>query len=140
MYCVLFAQCHNAVYDLVDDETLELFYAIRFIGMERNFQLLIVFNVNVFQQSQSLVVDQCCKIVGKRVKNIEKIRPYIKDCTKPGHSVIIYFGEVFGSGEVSYEKIRSRKKTVKTTGGTQSVKVATKSGRSVTVRGNANVS
>lgn len=49
MYCVLFAQCHNAVYDLVDDETLELFYAIRFIGMERNFQLLIVFNVNVFQ-------------------------------------------------------------------------------------------
>lgn len=87
-----------------------------------------------------MVVDHCCKIVGKRVKNIEEIRPYIKDCTKLGHSVIIYFGEVFGSGKVSYEKIRSWKKTFKTTGGTKSVNVATKSGRSVTVKGNTNVS
>lgn len=30
-------QCDNAVYDLVDDDTLEWFYAIHFIGMKRNF-------------------------------------------------------------------------------------------------------
>lgn len=34
--CIV-AQCDDAVYDLVDDDTLEWFYAIHFIGMKRNF-------------------------------------------------------------------------------------------------------
>lgn len=74
-------QCDNAMHVFVDDNTLEWLslYYLSNNGINTSLQLYIVIAIKS-------VVNQCCKMVRKRVENIEQIRANMKVCTESSHS------------------------------------------------------
>lgn len=79
------AQPDNALYNFVDDNTLNIYFSRPFKRYKHKPSASYTFKLTVI--SIELVVDHCLKIVVKRVENTEKISVYIRIRIKLGQCV-----------------------------------------------------